>query len=409
MRAFCVRSEAPVKAHEERCHEDQRDGLTSEEIRSTLCDLKISDGRQDAVACRKVFDRCTRGAMNRRRRFLHAEVSSGNAIDGGVIGKAEPVPWHVLSRQPHEIFTGVRRFTVTVSAERTGQVFDGVCHRPALLSGRGRYRCGDAEGNHIDGWSRACQNLRIFMNRDAIGGQPPMNKEHLLAEVEDLLRTAPDRKDFNPWTDESGAWIGRASAILNRWKPSHSLTIQSARDATVSVDFLLSNKNLDGYSRLLAMLREARADLRLDVGPLSVLVQPGQVFDYFDELRKVIEPARSDIFFVDPYLDAEFVSRYLPFVAMGTGVRLLGNQRMTTLVPAASAFAKQSGLGIQVRSSSTLHDRYLFVDRIACYVSGASFKDGAKKSPVVLTQIMDAFQATWDTYDAIWAKSKVEL
>lgn len=37
----------------------------------------------------------------------------------------------------------------------------------------------------------------------------------------------------------------------------------------------------------------------MEVGPLSVVVQQGQVFDYFDEVRKVIEPARSDLFFVD--------------------------------------------------------------------------------------------------------------
>ena len=46
--------------------------------------------------------------------------------------------------------------------------------------------------------------------------------------------------------------------------------------------------------------------------PLSVVVQKGQVFDYYDEVRKVIEPARTDVFFVDPYLAADFVSRYLP-------------------------------------------------------------------------------------------------
>jgi hypothetical protein len=38
------------------------------------------------------------------------------------------------------------------------------------------------------------------------------------------------------------------------------------------------------------------------------------VFDYFDEIRKIIELAKQDLFFIDPYLDSEFVSRYLSHV-----------------------------------------------------------------------------------------------
>jgi hypothetical protein len=77
-------------------------------------------------------------------------------------------------------------------------------------------------------------------------------------------------------------------------------------------------RNVNGRAKLTSLLHQARADLRMDVGPLSVVIDKGQVFDYFDELRKVIEPARSDLFCVDPYLDAEFVSHYLPHVAGGT-------------------------------------------------------------------------------------------
>ena len=34
----------------------------------------------------------------------------------------------------------------------------------------------------------------------------------------------------------------------------------------------------------------------------------GAVFDYFDGIRKIIEIAKQDIFFIDQYLDAEFVA-----------------------------------------------------------------------------------------------------
>ncbi len=141
---------------------------------------------------------------------------------------------------------------------------------------------------------------------------------------------------------------------------------------------------------------------------MTAAFDAGKVFDYFDEVRKIIEPATSDVLFVDPYLDAEFVARYLPHVRAGTPIRLLTRERLSTLLPAVDAFARQSGLAISVRSASGFHDRYVFVDSAACYHSGASFKDGAIKSPTTLTQITDAFGAVLKTYEDAWATAKVE-
>ena len=235
-----------------------------------------------------------------------------------------------------------------------------------------------------------------------------MEKDQLLAEIEDILRRKPPREDFETRSEEGVVWVGRAAAAITRWDMPRYISVNAAVDDinTFPVDM---TRTIKGLSKLTAMLQQARADLRMDVGPLSVVIQKGQTFDYFEEVRKVIETARSDVFFVDPYLDADFVSRYLPYVAKGTTVRLLGGpKRMATLLPAVDLFRQQSGIHIQVRSSKDIHDRYLFVDRAACYLSGASFKDGAKFAPAVLTQITDAFPAMWNTYDNLWNSGNVE-
>jgi hypothetical protein len=112
---------------------------------------------------------------------------------------------------------------------------------------------------------------------------------------------------------------------------------------------------------------------------------------------------------VDPYLDSEFVSRYLSHVSKGATIRLLARERLATLLPAVDLFAKQSQLAIQVRSAPNFHDRYVFVDGNACYQSGASFKDGAKSAPTTLTQITDALAAMLQTYEGLWGTAKTEL
>jgi hypothetical protein len=228
-----------------------------------------------------------------------------------------------------------------------------------------------------------------------------VKKEQLLAEIEDILRRMPSLDDFEADegpTEETLAWLGHSVAAIQRWDAAY----MSA--CTVAAHHLRSTySKYEGFYQLKTLLYQARADLRMEIGQLSVVIQAGQMFDYFDELRKVIQTARTEVFFIDPYLDAEFVSRYLPQVSGRPEVRLLGGpKRMGALLPAVDLFAHQSQLKCQVRSSNELHDRYLFIDGVACYLSGASFKDGAKKAPATFTQITDAFHAMWETYDGLW-------
>lgn len=128
----------------------------------------------------------------------------------------------------------------------------------------------------------------------------------------------------------------------------------------------------------------------------------GAVFDYFDEVRKVIASAQSELFFVDPYFDSEFVSRFLTQVAPTVRVRLLGWKGMRTLIPAIDLLCQQTGTAIEVRSSTSLHDRYLFVDNQSGFQSGASFKDGAKFAPTTFTEVIDALPAILATYEELW-------
>lgn len=225
----------------------------------------------------------------------------------------------------------------------------------------------------------------------------------LLAEVEDLLRTMPPRATIRHETPENYAWLGRAAALVSEWSTIKAITFDGflrSIHATRAIDAA------PAVSGIMTMLHQVRHDLRLKtVGPLSVAVAQGAVFDYFDEMRKVIEGAKSDLLFVDPYLDAEFASRYLPNVSPGVLIRLLGKVGLPTLLPAVQMLRQQSGLAIEIRSSQALHDRFVFVDKTMCFQSGASFKDGAKKSPTTLTQISDAFAAMQSTYESLWVSA----
>jgi hypothetical protein len=238
-------------------------------------------------------------------------------------------------------------------------------------------------------------------------GAPKPKPEVVLAELDAVLRDRPTPNAIFNHSADAIAWIGRAAAVLGHWDTARGGVLLMAAELDLHTANMAQVNR--GHSRLIALLSEARHSIRMaTAGPLNVAVGQGMTFDYFNELRKITERAAADLLFVDPYLDADFVERYLVHVAPGVGIRLLTRFKLQTLLPAVDAFAKQSGISVAVRTADNLHDRFVFVDAKECFQSGASFKDGAVKADTTVTQITDAFDPMHQAYEALWAKAKVE-
>ena len=243
-----------------------------------------------------------------------------------------------------------------------------------------------------------------------------MNDEGLLDEVEDLLRNSPPQSAFTVQEpdDEALSWLGRTSAVIKKWAVAQGIACDGhARALLAEGSMQLITPPGPAYRGLRTLLFQAQHDLQMKTGgALSVAIPAKKPFFYFDEVRKIIEQAREDLLFVDPYLDPDFVARYLPQIKSGVAVRLLTSkgEKLSSLLPTVEIFVAESKLQVQVRSVSSghLHDRYLFLDRTRCYQSGASFKDGAKRSLTTLTQITDAFEAMFQAYERMWGDAKIE-
>lgn len=223
----------------------------------------------------------------------------------------------------------------------------------------------------------------------------------LLAEIEDAIRVATTSSDDPRFL----AWVARAAMLLKRWNPRRSVIVDSHARGAIGVTAMFVNSDAQS---LLMLLHEAQQDLRLnEVGPLSATVATGAVLDYFEEVRKVLVTAAKEVFFVDPYLDAEFVSRFMPQVRSGVVVRLLGKKGIAALLPAVDLAAQQLGLSISVRSASSLHDRFVFIDGVRGFHSGASFKDGARMAPTIFTEVTDALSTLQVAYEQMWSGASV--
>jgi hypothetical protein len=229
-----------------------------------------------------------------------------------------------------------------------------------------------------------------------------MDDQQLLAELDEVLRSMPARETLRHALPENFAWFGRASAVVHR-----SGGILDATQFDTSLRLFQSTSDAratKGYfSQMLTTIHKLRSDVLLRTsGPMNSSFDMGATFNYFDGLRKIIETAKQEIFFIDPYLDAEFVSKFLPHVTDDVRIRLLSQKKVSALVSAVTEYVAQEKAQIEVRKSEDIHDRYVFIDRVSCYQSGTSFKHGPKFAPTTLTQPADAFDAMLATYERIW-------
>lgn len=235
-----------------------------------------------------------------------------------------------------------------------------------------------------------------------------MENEQLFAEIEDLLRQIPVRVSrLELHEPDVQAWFGRAMALINAWDFPQTVKSDMYFHKINNGSAVDRERALQGF---MSLLHQARHDLMMKtVGPVNAAVPTGKVFNYFDEIRKIIETATTDVLFVDPYLDAEFISRYLSYIPNSVVIRLLTRERLKALLPAVRLYVQESGATVEVRSVKKFHDRYVFVDGARCFQSGASFKDGGRNAPTTITEITDAFSAVKKTYEDLWASGTVEL
>jgi hypothetical protein len=234
----------------------------------------------------------------------------------------------------------------------------------------------------------------------------------LLYHLDELVRTMPPGEELRNATPEHLDWIGRARALISAWEPTRSAEFVRNTEAIYARApnaYQARQDSLACLARMLATIQEARSTLRIIYGArVSQSFASGQPFDVYDELRRQIETAQIDTFFVDRYMGADFVSRYLPSVRAGVSVRLLTRDLIPQLVAAVEAFVQQHHATVSIRTSQSIHGRFLSLDRgTRSFLIDASFKDAGAASPVALIELTDTAATSLAQYEALWQAGTV--
>lgn len=230
-----------------------------------------------------------------------------------------------------------------------------------------------------------------------------IDKNTLYYEFDRLLLNAPQLDDLG--SDNGREWLANASSLIKSWDKVEAISISRP------IQTLLIKPHgmrLDGqYDLVKHALRKGRKELQLQtLGPKSFLIEAGNTYTYFENIRKIISSATEEIMFIDPYLDADFVEKYIPQVRGGVFIKLFtSDNKITKLLPAIKLYKQQTQIDVELRTHNALHDRWVINDQSECFQSGASIKDGAKNSSTVITQITDTSDILISHYNNLWSSA----
>jgi hypothetical protein len=240
----------------------------------------------------------------------------------------------------------------------------------------------------------------------------PISAEQCVSLLHDALANRPT----NFYSQEAVDWFADVTGIVQAHDPAQAIFLQAKLDTVVSnkhsslaPELLLMHA--DACEAFIAAARAIYTRIQLETNSFTTKqLEKGAVFDYFREVQEIIQGATRDILFIDPYLDGEFISKYLPQVRASVTVRLLTVDRQAdSLKPAVELYNRQHGTSIQLRvlDNKSLHDRHLVIDSTNVFQSGASFKDGAKNAPTSINQIVDVAIPMITEHERRWASATV--
>ncbi len=231
-----------------------------------------------------------------------------------------------------------------------------------------------------------------------------MDKIVLLTELRAMANDVPDFKSYTPSSRVHLEWLGKIHALIAQWDHHEAVSVRS------NADFLHSNLFRDGsVANILGALHRAIAHLELQVpAQPTQAFGPGAVYDFHKNLRELLASAMKSIFVVDPYLDTEIFDVYITEVSPKVAVRLLARQNPSTLKHALEKFIAQFKMSVEIRISSAIHDRVVFIDDRSCWVLGQSIKDAAKSKPTYIAPLpIDVTQFKKIDYERIWVSASI--
>jgi len=122
---------------------------------------------------------------------------------------------------------------------------------------------------------------------------------------------------------------------------------------------------------------------------LEKVYSPGNSYEFYDDVKKIIESSTSQVFLIVPYATEDIINLFLKQLTKDIKITLLTNKPQGNFVSIAQKFKSERGKNFSVKTNKNCHDRVFFVDK-KCYVTGQSLDKAASKQPTYICKVQDS-------------------
>jgi hypothetical protein len=238
-----------------------------------------------------------------------------------------------------------------------------------------------------------------------------MDDAFLLAELQRHLAAIPRFQYGVRLTATDSAWLGKAVYLVEQWNEAKVISFR------ISAKMLDSSLFLTNLQEIRNTMSEAITELEYKVGarPSGTVFKANTPASFHSELKGILGLAQSDLFLVDAYLTEE-VYPFFADIPATVIIRLLTrpdlpasgfpNKKLPGLKAIQSKYVSEYSRPTEIRVTvgpKDIHDRLIFRDGTTAFLSGQSFKDGAKNAPTSLMEFpADLFQEKLAIHEGLW-------
>lgn len=110
-------------------------------------------------------------------------------------------------------------------------------------------------------------------------------------------------------------------------------------------------------------------------------INKGEVYTAYQKIKSIMKQSREELLVIDPHVNAEVLDLFSTIDAT-IRIRLITNRAHGDFVTALTKLRAERG-NLEVRRSDHFHDRFIVVDRQACYQLGGSIMDAGSKAMII--------------------------
>jgi hypothetical protein len=239
-----------------------------------------------------------------------------------------------------------------------------------------------------------------------LAGPSPVEQHIILLKLSELMENGPDLSTKpNTGASPQRQWVAEVGATISRTSSEKKMNFNIAK-SMLGQYWNYAIEQIQGLA--LDVIEEIKLELELegrsDVGSAYA---PGDIYQFFSDLKSIVAGAQSEILLIDPYFDGEAFNNYLASVDGNINVRIFANKHAQEVKTYIEKHQAQYRSDISIKKNKKLHDRLIIVDRTDCWITGGSINHAGNKSPAYLIPVgTELAKEKLEIYEEIWSSSQ---